>query len=914
MQTPVSFEAFFRAVHGNEPFPWQSRLARVVMAEGWPSEIGIPTGLGKTSAIDVAIWALAAQAGLPPSERSAPTRIWYVVNRRLLVDAASEHAWRLARMIADPDGTADIFGGRAGRRTIQWVGSALRAIGGVEGQPLFVRRLRGGVTERRRPVHAAQPAIICATVPMYGSRLLFRGYGETRSMWPIEAALAGTDSLVLLDEAHLARPLQRLVEVARECDAVRTGVLRPSGRFLAQPERLLPEGRTGPVLVSLTATGVDAEDRFDLDAKDRAHPVVGQRLYASKPTELVEVDAKKLAPKVAEEMLRLVGVASAPGAAVAFLNAPSTARAVAAELRKVLPEGRGEILVLTGQVRDPEALGLRERLLDPATGVASSPDPVVRAKPLFVISTQTLEVGADIDFDFLVSESAGVRAVAQRLGRLNRLGVKPHARAVLVHPTGGRSTSIYGTEPDELWSRLVALPQPVDLCPERIAETLGDPTDRPPYVPELLPSHMWEFAKTAIPPSDAAPPEIFFSGLEDPDYRVSICWRVVLPDSGEEPMPPTVAAEFAEVPIGELRSFLDSRGWSSGVILDVDGRACPLEPGVVRPGAQVILAASLGGYADGWQPDSDAEVFDVSPLLGGAVFLIPDALCNSLGRPLTAEELSALETLDLGEEEEPDAVVDVAVGEMFAEMLTGSPSPAQRPLAMAIEIGDAPIVVERVGERQLPLLRWSTPAVSRRSEMSDELSLAPTTILADHLRQVAEAAGGVALSLGMTERVVESVSLGGLYHDLGKADPRFQRWLGADRELLAKSNAPRSRWESLRERSGWPRGGRHELLGLQLLEAVEMPRADADLVAHLVAAHHGWGRPLVPATELAHPIDIGFEVLGLALAAQLDPGEWRWEQPDRFRRLCERYGYWGLALLEALVRQADHQVSAAEVG
>jgi hypothetical protein len=36
-----------------------------------------------------------------------------------------------------------------------------------------------------------------------------------------------------------------------------------------------------------------------------------------------------------------------------------------------------------------------------------------------------------------------------------------------------------------------------------------------------------------------------------------------------------------------------------------------------------------------------------------------------------------------------------------------------------------------------------------------------------------------------------------------------------------------------------------------------------------------------------------------------------WGQPARFRRLCERYGTWGLALLESIVRQADHAASAA---
>ena len=40
-----------------------------------------------------------------------------------------------------------------------------------------------------------------------------------------------------------------------------------------------------------------------------------------------------------------------------------------------------------------------------------------------------------------------------------------------------------------------------------------------------------------------------------------------------------------------------------------------------------------------------------------------------------------------------------------------------------------------------------------------------------------------------------------------------------------------------------------------------------------------------------------------------------WDQPARFRQLNDRFSPWGLALLEAIVRQADHAVSAgADVG
>ena len=52
------------------------------------------------------------------------------------------------------------------------------------------------------------------------------------------------------------------------------------------------------------------------------------------------------------------------------------------------------------------------------------------------------------------------------------------------------------------------------------------------------------------------------------------------------------------------------------------------------------------------------------------------------------------------------------------------------------------------------------------------------------------------------------------------------------------------------------------------------------------------------------------EIDGKQIVVPGDLGEADWQQPARFHRCCESYGYWGLALLEAIVRQADHQVSA----
>ena len=77
-----AFPRFYRAINGRDPFPWQSRLAdHVANAEAWPEEVGVPTGLGKTACLDIAVWWLASQADREPAARTAPTRIWWLVNR-----------------------------------------------------------------------------------------------------------------------------------------------------------------------------------------------------------------------------------------------------------------------------------------------------------------------------------------------------------------------------------------------------------------------------------------------------------------------------------------------------------------------------------------------------------------------------------------------------------------------------------------------------------------------------------------------------------------------------------------------------------------------------------------------------------------------------------------------------------------
>jgi CRISPR-associated endonuclease/helicase Cas3 len=68
----------------------------------------------------------------------------------------------------------------------------------------------------------------------------------------------------------------------------------------------------------------------------------------------------------------------------------------------------------------------------------------------------------------------------------------------------------------------------------------------------------------------------------------------------------------------------------------------------------------------------------------------------------------------------------------------------------------------------------------------------------------------------------------------------------------------------------------------------------------------------VAGDDTASKVEVAVDGQQTVVDADLSTPDWR--QPARFHALCEQYGYWGLALLEAVVRQADQAVSrVAEV-
>ena len=172
--TLPTFTDFFRELNdGHAPFPWQQGLSDRAVAGEWPDYITAPTGSGKTACLEVAVYALAAQAHLLPTERNASRRIFFIVNRRVIVDEAFARAQRMAHALADPG---------PDRPVCAAVAAALRTLNPTPfpHPPLDCVQLRGAIFRDQRWARSLlQPTIIATTVDQIGSRMLFRGYGVT---------------------------------------------------------------------------------------------------------------------------------------------------------------------------------------------------------------------------------------------------------------------------------------------------------------------------------------------------------------------------------------------------------------------------------------------------------------------------------------------------------------------------------------------------------------------------------------------------------------------------------------------------------------------------------------------------------------------------------------------------------------
>lgn len=716
----MSFEAFFAGIHGHPPFPWQRRLASMVEAGSWPEAIHLPTSAGKTSVIDVWLWARSK------GWAHVPRRMYYLIDRRSLVDAAAEYA----------------------RNSI--------AKTGIDSS---VVRLRGGtaVNEEEWMLDPSRPALISTTVDQLGSRLLGRAYCVGRYSAAIHAGLAGNDALIVIDEAHLVEPLRQTME--------RVGVLRT----MAQSPLQLPWQ-----LITMTATPLAGNMVLGLNDEDKAHPLLSARFGARKLTSL-QVAGEHAASAFAEIAIQFrTGGAPVVGVVV---NRVALAREIHAELVK-----HGEAMLLIGRARPFERDALGGQLLQRCGTQTRAGS----REPLFVVATQTIEVGLDLDLDALVTELAPASALRQRFGRLDRLGKVGTTRGAILSTEG--TTLPYSRASLDAalkWlktglANVKGLGKVVDMGVDAVAAMAPAPAEGAKRAPYLLPQDLGLLFDADL----GIEVEPYLHG-EVRKADISIAWRKSLDDLAPEEWPDAVEQQLPLTQELMPLTIRSAAGWLGGRVVDTsdletepedteadskqaqrrrterkqptkvapfviwDGEAARLstDAAELKPGMTVVLPASMGGYdAFGWAPTCSDPVKDL--LADGSV--VP------------------------------------------------------------------------------PLWR------------GDNTRTTHAVPLAQHLQGVGQVAARFAAGAGLSPALIDALDEAGRLHDLGKNDPRFQLLLGArPGELLAKSGVIDPR--ITREFAGLPIGWRHEVASV-----AARPQVDP-LVRYLIGSHHGRGKPWLPA-------------------------------------------------------------------
>jgi CRISPR-associated endonuclease/helicase Cas3 len=954
------FATFFEEVHGYQPFPWQTRLlGYLVDNEGkWPEVLDLPTGSGKTAAMDVALFHLALEAG-KRMDRKAPVRIAFVVDRRLIVDDAHNRAKKLATALENPIHPAT-----------QKVAIQLKLLSD-NAAPLIARQLRGGIPREgdwaRTP---CQPTILCSTVDQVGSRLLFRGYGVSDSMKPVHAGLLGTDCLILLDEAHLAEPFRQTLKAVE---------LYAGEKWRAEGVQL-PPFRTA----LLTATpGVQKLAPFKLDEADYQNEILTQRLAASKPARLilagkakVETDEDVAADNEAEDLksrldtlAELVDQAlkAAPAPAIAVVvNRVKRARALFTGLQQQYAHSEIDIELIIGPSRPID----REAQANAALGPIRTGNSARPSRPLIIIATQTIEAGVDIDFDAMITEAAPIDALRQRFGRLNRAGRKlvPFAAIVAVKSdiSSRADDPVYGRATAEAWKWLRAIAtsgakkdDPIvdfgidafkayGIAPDEAVTQKLD-------APVLMPAHADLLSQTSPVPACDPDVALYLHGPNRQPASVSVIWRA---DVGKDQdthrlmtLVPPRSGEAIELPVGAVKGWLTKAAKVYGELADVTAREDSEEtgrrpmgevyrfrreadrsgwiwPSAIVPGDTIVVPCDYGGVDQyGFAPDDDtaSDVADsAAHAYAGkrfAVRVAPGLLDADVSSALSNALADAVSEnwRDLR-----NAVLDLSIPETIRTALKSLDERRGEVQADTTVYGQSdgkPRGIVFLAPRGLKhkVANDETTAVTEDDTSGTLMGFAQS--LEAHSDEVETQAAAYAETLGLKKN--GDIALTAWLHDLGKADPRFQAWLhygdplrfGGAGQILAKSGRTLPKGAHSRT---LPDHWRHEAQSVRI--AREHPRfaeaMDPELVLWLIGTHHGRGRPFFPHADDQNP-ELP-DVIGIprnlaetpgpqSLAFDHDGQDW----PSLFAQLKAKYGVWGLAWLETIVRLADHRASEA---
>ena len=904
------------------PFSWQEEVLDHICEHGvWPERINAPTGSGKSSVVDIHLFANAlAAVGAAPR---VPRRLCVTVGRRALVDNQVDRAYKILecmeKALADESGESDIL-----RRVDEALQSFQTRNDKQGNDPFEVGHIRGELSNRTLPVtDISACAIIAATPDMYGSRALFRGYGSTKAARPRETALLAMDTVMVLDEAHMNRQLLHTTQ--------RIAQLQKREVNLGVPTLQVVETTATPSTEDSESTTLGV----DIEALDKPNDKeLHRRVYSHKELMLHPIDKWDGKPGNAATVNAAVDAIkkflahreASEGSEEAhtigcIVNHVRTAIAIKEALvkNKVLEKAK-EVQLLVGRMRpyDLENLQAEHSGLFTTEG-----DKSVKV----VVATQTLEVGIDVDFADLVTELAPASSLAQRFGRVNRLGRRKDSKVVVIEPASGDSVkkdappykavdlskayawleALNGAENPSVNPAAMVKNPPVQSSPERLLY------QRPEW-PDLL-----EFSRTDENPYDEPDLDLWLHDSLDAETAMGgVIVRDNLPSNTSAAMEILKTSYFAP---SDRETFPANLKILQEILDYQDEHGVKPRKFLYRQG-EISLWQDADHGAESSQSLAPGDVLLLD--MGSVPFTNQGIAVTQRELPSKKDELKAVPFLDDAELYVAELYVYEKCADRekhFREYLGLSPEEAAELLDSQSTDGKKMIASELSTEAEggQEVIAWYAEVTGKESvegsDIAQELVLAAPVLLDDHQNDVAERTRQLAENLGLAPEFSEALELAAKYHDEGKRDLRFQQMLGADpdAEALAKSGH-RSVAEAYRarSRSALPRGWRHEQLSaLMVAASPEKVGEHRDLVLRIIGCSHGHGR-----FAFAHdagfllkegylPEGTDYEALKEQATRLFNVGYW----DNLMEQTSRTYGPYATAYLEAVERAADAQIS-----
>lgn len=573
----MKYRDFFKRAYGKSddptfgPYDYQSRLAE----ESWPNLLNVPTGTGKTAAVTLAwLYKRGWRQGDRGEEPAAgtPRRLIWCLPMRVLVEQTKDCVKEWLKQLGL-------------RRHVK------------------VHVLMGGEEAEDWDMYPEQEAVLIGTQDMMISRALNRGFGMSRSRWPMHFGLLNNDCLWVLDETQLmGSALSTTVQLHAFRESL--GVFG-SCRSLWMSATLNPKWLD---TVDLEAKDLGAPLRLSDDDKGRSETY--KAVKALKKADVAMGDSDALAEQILaahQSGSRTLVIVNTVDRAVSLYNKIGDH----AMKRKQAPER----VLIHSRYRPQDRAEKVQRLRDDPSDEGT-----------VIVSTQVVEAGVDISARVLFTELAPWASLVQRFGRCNRRG----------EYESDSPAQVYWIDLPPGREQQDGLARPYDPDALSASKRLLEQCDKGvgPQALEALDAEM-EFKhghvmrrKDLVELFDTTPDlsgndidiDRYVRDVESSD--VHVFWRDL-----QEPPPPHEKMpqrdELCPAPIGDFRAFVGKLSRvgelrRSGIHTPFRRNfleRCwePVRAEEIYPGQTYMLAAQAGGYDDklGW--NSGVQRVDVIP-------------------------------------------------------------------------------------------------------------------------------------------------------------------------------------------------------------------------------------------------------------------------------------------------------------